>query len=109
EADLGAAAPGVTASVLGYISWKLALPPALALAAPGARGIFLVKRQFEAGREAIGKGGILRALRHGRRVAEEMAVWLGTNAGWHALGVKDSPIDGGDGNREYLLAGAKAT
>ncbi|TWG89642.1 23S rRNA (cytidine1920-2'-O)/16S rRNA (cytidine1409-2'-O)-methyltransferase [Mesorhizobium sp. J18] len=108
-ADLGGAAPGFIVSDVSFISLKLALPPALALAAPGAHGIFLVKPQFEAGREAIGKGGILRDLRHGRRVAEEMAVWLGTNAGWHALGVKDSPIDGGDGNREYLLAGAKAT
>lgn len=107
-ADLGGSAPDFVTSDVSFISLRLALPPALALAAPGARGIFLVKPQFEAGREAIGKGGLLRDPESGRRIAQEMALWLGTNAGWQALGIEDSPIEGGDGNHEYLLAGAKA-
>ena len=45
---------------VSFISLTLALPPALSLAAPGAKGVFLVKPQFEAGSEAIGKGGILK-------------------------------------------------
>ena len=52
--DIGDAAPDFLVSDVSFISLKLALPPALGMAAPGARGIFLVKPQFEAGREAIG-------------------------------------------------------
>lgn len=93
---------------VSFISLKLALPPALALAAPGARGLFLVKPQFEAGRAAIGKGGLLRVPEKGRAVAEAMRTWLETNAGWRAIGLAASPIEGGDGNQEFLLAGLKA-
>ncbi|MEP9397077.1 TlyA family RNA methyltransferase [Mesorhizobium sp. KR2-14] len=95
-------------SDVSFISLKLALPPALALARPGAHGIFLVKPQFEAGREAIGKGGILKNPADGPVVAEALADWLGSQAGWKALGLCPSPIEGGDGNREFLLAGVKA-
>ncbi|WP_244490959.1 TlyA family RNA methyltransferase [Paramesorhizobium deserti] len=94
-------------SDVSFISLKLALPPALALAKPGSRCILLVKPQFEAGREAIGKGGILRDPADGERVAENLAAWLETQPGWRTLGIHPSPIEGGDGNREYLLAGIK--
>ncbi|PSJ61668.1 TlyA family RNA methyltransferase [Pseudaminobacter soli (ex Li et al. 2025)] len=95
-------------SDVSFISLKLALPPALALARPGAHGVFLVKPQFEAGRDAIGKGGILKNPADGPIVAEALAEWLGSQAGWKALGLCPSPIEGGDGNREFLLAGVKA-
>jgi 23S rRNA (cytidine1920-2'-O)/16S rRNA (cytidine1409-2'-O)-methyltransferase len=98
----------VIVSDVSFISLKLALPAALALARPGARGIFLVKPQFEAGREAIGKGGILKSPADGPIVAEALAEWLGGVPGWKALGLCPSPIEGGDGNREFLLAGEKA-
>ena len=94
-------------SDVSFISLKLALPPALALAQKGAICALLVKPQFEAGREAIGKGGILRDPKDGERIAEELRSWLETQAGWRALGLCPSPIEGGDGNREYLLAGKK--
>ncbi|MEN5247058.1 TlyA family RNA methyltransferase [Brucella pseudintermedia] len=94
-------------SDVSFISLKLALPPALAFAQKGAICALLVKPQFEAGREAIGKGGILRDPKDGERVAEELRSWLETQAGWRALGLCPSPIEGGDGNREYLLAGKK--
>ncbi|MFQ0813988.1 hemolysin [Brucella anthropi] len=94
-------------SDVSFISLKLALPPALALAQKGAICALLVKPQFEAGREAIGKGGILRDPQDGERMAEELRSWLETQAGWRALGLCPSPIEGGDGNREYLLAGKK--
>src|SRR4029078_7526218 len=45
---------------LSFISLRLALPPALALAVPGAWGVFLVKPQFEVGREHVGRGGVVR-------------------------------------------------
>ncbi len=95
-------------SDVSFISLKLALPPALALARSGAHGIFLVKPQFEAGREAIGKGGILKNPADGPIVAEALAEWLDAQAGWKSLGLCPSPIEGGDGNREFLLAGVKA-
>ena len=101
------AAPDFLVSDVSFISLKLALPPALALAAPGAKGVFLVKPQFEAGREAIGKGGLLRDPDDAARVAEELRLWLDVVPGWRAIGLTPSPIDGGDGNREFLLAGVK--
>ncbi|WP_295814056.1 TlyA family RNA methyltransferase [uncultured Nitratireductor sp.] len=104
---LGASIPDFLVSDVSFISLKLALPPALAMAAPGACGIFLVKPQFEAGREAIGKGGLLRDPARADEIAEDMKNWLGTNAGWRAVGLVPSPIEGGDGNREFLLAGLK--
>ncbi|WP_442578668.1 TlyA family RNA methyltransferase [Mesorhizobium sp. ASY16-5R] len=105
--DLGGNAPDFIVSDVSFISLKLALPPALSLAPPGARGVFLVKPQFEAGREAIGKGGILRDPEEGPRVARTISAWLDGVPGWRALGLHDSPIAGGDGNREFLLGGIK--
>ncbi|WP_420959782.1 TlyA family RNA methyltransferase [Brucella sp. IR073] len=94
-------------SDVSFISLKLALPPALALAEPGSHCVLLVKPQFEVGREGIGKGGILRDPADGERVADDLAAWLATQFGWRTLGLCPSPIEGGDGNREYLLAGIK--
>lgn len=94
-------------SDVSFISLKLALPPALAFAQKGAICALLVKPQFEAGREAIGKGGILRDASQGERIAEELETWLNNLPDWRALGICPSPIEGGDGNREYLLAGKK--
>ena len=70
-------------------------------------GVFLVKPQFEAGREAIGKGGILKDPADGPRIAEKLRAWLDALPGWRALGICPSPVEGGDGNREFLLAGIK--
>lgn len=99
--------PDLVVCDVSFISLRLALPPALELALPGARGVFLVKPQFEAGREAIGKGGILRDPAEGERVARELAAWLDGFPGWRTLGLLPSPVEGGDGNREYLIGGAK--
>ncbi|MDP3896429.1 MAG: TlyA family RNA methyltransferase [Mesorhizobium sp.] len=106
-ATLGGSLPNLVVADVSFISLRLALPAALDLAAPGARGVFLVKPQFEAGREAIGKGGILRDASLGPVIAQGLADWLGAQPGWRALGWIASPIEGGDGNREFLLAGTK--
>jgi 23S rRNA (cytidine1920-2'-O)/16S rRNA (cytidine1409-2'-O)-methyltransferase len=105
--DLGGRLPDFVVSDVSFISLTLALPPALALARPGASGLFLVKPQFEAGREAIGKGGLLKHPEDGPLVAARLSAWLGSMPGWRALGLTSSPIEGGDGNREFLLAGIK--
>jgi len=87
---------------LSFISLKLALPPALALAAPGAWGVFLVKPQFEVGPGMIGKGGIVRDAAVAERAATDIADWL-RELQWTVDGVIPSPIEGGDGNREFLI------
>lgn len=97
----------VVVSDVSFISLRLALPPALDLAEPGAWLAALVKPQFEAGREAIGKGGILKDPSLGPKIAADLENWLNSLGGWQSLGVIPSPIAGGDGNREYLLVGRK--
>ena len=94
-------------SDVSFISLKLALPPALALAAAGCFCVLLVKPQFEAGREAVGKGGIIRDPPIGRAVADDLRRWLDTQPGWRSVGLCPSPIEGGNGNHEYLLGGEK--
>lgn len=93
---------------LSFISLKLALPPALALAAPDSWGVFLVKPQFEVGRKALGKGGIVRVPEISRQAADDIASWLETERGWRVFGILPSPIAGGSGNREFLIGARKA-
>jgi 23S rRNA (cytidine1920-2'-O)/16S rRNA (cytidine1409-2'-O)-methyltransferase len=107
ESHLGGHIPDFLTADLSFISLKLALPSALRLAAPDTRAVFLVKPQFAAGREAIGKGGLLRDPLEGERISCDLHDWLDRQPGWRAIGVHPSPIEGGDGNREYLLAGMK--
>jgi 23S rRNA (cytidine1920-2'-O)/16S rRNA (cytidine1409-2'-O)-methyltransferase len=104
--DIGEPVGAVVADV-SFISLRLALSPALALAAPGAWGVFLVKPQFEVGRAHIGKGGIVRDAALARQAADGIAAWLAGDKGWTVDGLVESPIAGGDGNREYLLGARK--
>jgi 23S rRNA (cytidine1920-2'-O)/16S rRNA (cytidine1409-2'-O)-methyltransferase len=101
-ADLDEPVTAIVADV-SFISLKLVLPPALKLAGADAWGVFLVKPQFEVGRDAIGKGGIVRDPHAGERAAADIAQWLERDMGWRVGGVILSPIEGGDGNREFLV------
>ncbi|NLR95240.1 TlyA family RNA methyltransferase [Rhizobium sp. P38BS-XIX] len=94
-------------SDVSFISLKLALAPALELAEQGTRAVLLVKPQFEAGRDAIGKAGLLKDPSSAPAVAAELERWFTEDMGWQSLGLIASPIAGGDGNQEFLLAGIK--
>ncbi|GAA4183236.1 TlyA family RNA methyltransferase [Shinella granuli] len=108
DADhLDGRAIGAVVSDVSFISLKLALPPALMLAEPGAFCVLLVKPQFEAGREAISKAGLLKDPESAPAVAAELERWLVEDMGWQSLGLIPSPITGGDGNHEFLLGGRK--
>lgn len=91
---------------VSFIPLRHALAPALALAAPDAWLVALVKPQFEVGRDGIGKGGIVRDPALGEKALADVVAWLGA-VGWTVDGTLPSPIAGGDGNAEYLLGARK--
>ena len=89
-----------------FISLTKVLDRALDLAEQGARLVALVKPQFEAGREEVGKGGVVRDAAVHERVCQEAADWV-RSKGWRVLGVERSPITGPEGNVEFLLGAIK--
>jgi 23S rRNA (cytidine1920-2'-O)/16S rRNA (cytidine1409-2'-O)-methyltransferase len=88
---------------LSFISLEKALPCALALARPGAILVALIKPQFEAGPAGVGKGGIVRDPGVHEAVCARITAFLEAQ-GWSVTGLCGSPIEGGDGNREFLVA-----
>ena len=86
-----------------FIGLAKVLERPLSFAAPGARLMALVKPQFEAGREEVGKGGVVRDPLVHARVCDEVAAWLATQR-WAVEGVTPSPITGPEGNVEFLIA-----
>jgi 23S rRNA (cytidine1920-2'-O)/16S rRNA (cytidine1409-2'-O)-methyltransferase len=89
-----------------FISLAKVLEAPLKLAKPGARLVALVKPQFEAGREEVGKGGVVRDPAVHARVCTEAKDWVETQ-GWTVMGVVESPITGPEGNVEFLLGAEK--
>jgi 23S rRNA (cytidine1920-2'-O)/16S rRNA (cytidine1409-2'-O)-methyltransferase len=87
---------------VSFISLRHILPVLPALLAPNANVIALVKPQFEARREEVGKGGIIRDEEVHRRVVEEV-IAAADALGLASAGLIDSPITGMEGNREFLL------
>jgi 23S rRNA (cytidine1920-2'-O)/16S rRNA (cytidine1409-2'-O)-methyltransferase len=94
-------APQLVTCDVSFISVRLALPPALQLAAPGWRALVLVKPQFEAGRSEVPKG-VVRDPIVRRRVVREVAEAL-LAAGGEVRGVVDSGLPGPKGNHEFVL------
>lgn len=86
---------------VSFISLKLALPAAGALARPQAKLVALIKPQFEAGPKRVSKGIVRDPAVH-EAVCKDIE-GLAASLGWHVLGIIPSPIEGGDGNREFLL------
>jgi len=95
-------APQLAVCDVSFISVRLALPPVLRLCAPGWQAVVLVKPQFEAGREDVGKGGVVRDPDVRRRVVREVAE-AGLSWGASVRGVVDSGLPGPKGNRETFL------
>ncbi len=90
-----------------FIGLETLLPAPLALAAPSARLIALVKPQFEVGKGQVGKGGVVRDPELHAQVCARIEAWLGAQAGWRVLGLTESPILGPEGNKEFLIAAAR--
>jgi len=86
-----------------FIGLETLLPAPLALAAPGARLVALIKPQFEVGKGQVGKGGVVRDPALHEAVCARIRAWLDGLPGWTVLGVTDSPITGPEGNREFLI------
>jgi 23S rRNA (cytidine1920-2'-O)/16S rRNA (cytidine1409-2'-O)-methyltransferase len=93
---------------VSFIGLAKALPAALALAAPGADLIALVKPQFEVGPERVGKGGVVKDEAARAEALGSVGRFLEVS-GWTVQATAESPITGGDGNREFLLWARKAS
>jgi 23S rRNA (cytidine1920-2'-O)/16S rRNA (cytidine1409-2'-O)-methyltransferase len=89
-----------------FISLAKVLEAPLKLAKADAKLVALIKPQFEAGREEVGKGGVVRDPAVHERVCVDVARWV-ESQGWIVLGVTPSPITGPEGNVEFLLGGLK--
>ena len=89
-----------------FISLAKVLERPMQFAKPGARLLALIKPQFEAGREEVGKGGVVRDPHVHLRIVSEVKSWL-TSEGWDVEGVTESPIKGPEGNIEFLIAAHK--
>lgn len=87
---------------VSFISLTKILPPARELLKPGGEMVCLIKPQFEAGRENVGKKGVVRKPEIHRRVLSELIDYAGT-AGFSVLHLDYSPFKGAEGNIEYLM------
>ena len=93
--------PEVAVIDVSFISLKLMLPPLHAILKEEGEVIALIKPQFEAGREAVGKNGIVRDAQTHQKVLEDILSFA-AQGGYDVLEVSYSPITGGEGNIEFL-------
>ena len=91
-----------------FIGLAKVLEVPLRFAGPGARLVALIKPQFEAGRDEVGKGGVVRDPAVHERVCREVADWVAAQ-GWAVAGMTQSPITGPEGNVEFLIAATRET
>ncbi len=91
-----------------FIGLKTVLPAALELAKKGATLVALIKPQFEAGREHVGKGGVVRDPDIHAAVCENIRTWLDGLEDWTVSGIVESPITGPEGNVEFLIVAYKS-
>lgn len=89
---------------LSFISLTKALATPLSFAAPKAWLVALIKPQFEVGPGRVGRGGIVRDEQARNDAVKDVEHWLSQQPGWTIIGSAPSPISGGSGNIEYLIA-----
>ena len=92
---------------VSFISATLLLEPVLAAAPALTEAVILVKPQFEAGREHVGKGGIVRDPEAHQLAIDRVADCV-RSLGWQVVETIPSPITGAEGNREFLLYARRA-
>lgn len=91
-----------------FIGLQTVLPAPMALAAPGALLVALIKPQFEVGKGQVGKGGVVRDKALHDEVCERIRTWLDGLPDWTVAGLTESPITGPEGNKEFLIVAKKA-
>lgn len=107
DASLIPTPPDVIVTDVSFIALAKALPAALALAGEGAELVALVKPQFEVGRERVGKGGLVKDEAARAGALADVVAWL-ESIDWRVLATAESPVTGGDGNREFLLRAVRS-
>ncbi len=100
--------PSLLVIDVSFISLRLVLPPLVPLLAPGAALAALIKPQFEAGREHVGRGGLVRDEAVQDAVCAAIRD-LVASLGFTVRGLIPSPVEGGDGNREFLIGAVRET
>ena len=100
-ADLGDDPPDLVVCDVSFIALQIVLPVLRSLARPDAEAVVLVKPQFEARREDVGKGGVVRDPTVWRRVLREVAA-AASAVGWPGFDATASPLQGPAGNVEFL-------
>jgi len=91
-----------------FIGLRTLLPAPMALVAEGGAMVVLIKPQFEAGPDRVGKGGVVRDSSIHDEVCATIAAWVDEQPGWRTCGILPSPITGPQGNREFLLHAQKS-
>lgn len=99
--DVGEEVDLIVADV-SFISLTLVLPPALEVLRPGGRAVVLVKPQFELSPEEVGKGGIVREPERHQKACDKIEAFVKSHTNLEWLGLIQSPIQGTDGNQEFL-------
>lgn len=94
---------GIVVADVSFIALAKVLPAALALAAPGATLVALVKPQFEVGPAEVGRDGVVKSEAARQRALAGVVAWLEREAGWRVTGTLPSPVTGGSGNVELFL------
>lgn len=97
--------PQAIVADVSFISLKLALPAAFGLASRDAWAVLLVKPQFELGRWGAPRSGIVRDDAAREAALADVTAWVKAQ-GWQVIDSMESPIAGGDGNREFLIHAA---
>ena len=98
--------PEIVVCDASFISLTKILPVPLSLCPAGAVLVALIKPQFEVGRKNLSRGGLVKDEALQQKVCADIKDWL-QQLGWVVSGLTDSPITGGDGNREFLIIARK--